>query len=78
MDVKLLTTGCSQCGTLENRLKRVVDEVNVDADVETVEDMEEIMSHGIMSVPALIVDGEVVSTGDPPSRREIIDLLQST
>lgn len=77
MYIKVLTTGCSRCGTLENRLNGALDEVNVDADIETVEDIQEIMSHGIMSVPALIVDGDVVSTGDPPSRREIIDLLQS-
>lgn len=78
MDIKVLTTGCSHCSTLENRVQRALEEANVEAEIETVDDMQEIMSHGIMSVPALLVDGEIVSTGDPPSVREITDLLRST
>lgn len=77
MDIKVLTTGCGSCHTLQDRVDEALDRTDADATVETVDDMEEIMSYGIMSVPTLIVDGEIVSTGDPPSVREIVDLLHS-
>lgn len=77
MNITVLSTGCAHCNTLENRVERALDRADVDANVETIDDMQEVMSYGVMSVPALVVDGEVVSTGDPPTVTEITDLLRS-
>lgn len=76
MDIKVLSTGCSSCNTLQNRVETAIEQTDVNASVETIDDIQEIMSHGIMSVPALMVDGEIVSTGDPPSVRDLVNLLQ--
>jgi len=75
MKVEVLGTGCSSCQTLEKRVQRVIDESGLDVTVEKVEDMQDIMSYGVMSTPALVVDGEVKSSGRAPSVRELKDLL---
>jgi small redox-active disulfide protein 2 len=75
MNIEVLGTGCSTCQTLETRVQRVVDEADLDGTVEKVEDMQEIMKYGVMSTPALVVDGEVKSSGRAPSVQELKDLL---
>jgi small redox-active disulfide protein 2 len=75
MTIEVLGTGCSTCQTLEKRVQRVVDEADLDGTVEKVEDMQDIMSYGVMSTPALVVDGEVKSSGRAPSVQELKDLL---
>jgi small redox-active disulfide protein 2 len=75
MTIEVLGTSCSTCQTLEKRVQRVVDEADLDGTVEKVEDMQDIMSYGVMSTPALVVDGEVKSSGRAPSVQELRDLL---
>jgi small redox-active disulfide protein 2 len=79
MDVKVLGTGCSSCQTLERRVRTVVDETEIDASVEKIEEIQEIMQYNVMSmpalVPALVIDGEVKSSGHAPSVSELKDLL---
>jgi small redox-active disulfide protein 2 len=75
MDVKVLGTGCSSCQTLEQRVRTVVDQSELDASVEKIEDMQEIMQYNVMSMPALVIDGEVKSSGHAPSVSELEDLL---
>ena len=75
MNLKVLGTGCSNCKKLELLTKELVTELNIDAQVEKVEDIEEIMKTGVMSTPALLADGKVVVSGYVPSRDELINLL---
>ena len=75
MNLKVLGTGCSNCKKLELLTKELVTELNIDAQVEKVEDIEEIMRTGVMSTPALLADGKVVVSGYVPSRDELINLL---
>lgn len=75
MNIEVLGTGCSSCQTLETRVQRVVEDADLDGTVEKVEDMQEIMKYGVMSTPALVVDGEVKSSGRAPSVQELKDLL---
>ena len=75
MNIEVLGTGCSSCQTLETRVQRVVEDAGLDGTVEKVEDMQEIMKYGVMSTPALVVDGEVKSSGRAPSVQELTDLL---
>lgn len=75
MEVKVLGTGCAKCKTLEKVVKEVVAENNIDATVTKVEDIVEIMQFGVMSTPALVVDGEVVLSGKLPSAKEVKSLL---
>ncbi|MFC1527465.1 thioredoxin family protein [Candidatus Neomarinimicrobiota bacterium] len=77
MNFKVLGTGCSNCKKLEILTKELVAELNIDAQVEKVEDIEEIMRTGVMSTPALLVDGKLIVSGYVPSRDELNNLLKN-
>ncbi len=75
MDIKVLGTGCTKCKNLENLTREVVSKNGIDATVTKVEDIMEIMKFGVMTTPALVVDGQVVVKGKVPSEEEIKNLL---
>ena len=75
MEIKVLGTGCSKCKSLEKLTYQVVEELGINADVFKVEDIVEIMQFGVMSTPALVVDGEVVVKGKVPSVADLKQIL---
>jgi small redox-active disulfide protein 2 len=75
MEIKILGTGCSKCKTLEKLTRDVVSKNGIDATVVKVEDIMEIMKYNIMTTPALVIDGKVVTKGIIPSAEEIKQLL---
>ena len=77
MDVKILGTGCANCRALETATREAVVEADADATVEKVEEMAEIVGYGVMGLPALVVDGEVVVAGRVPGAAELADLLDA-
>jgi small redox-active disulfide protein 2 len=75
MEIKILGTGCPKCKTLEKLTRDVVSKNGIEATVIKVEDIMEIMKYNIMTTPALVVDGKVVSKGRIPSVDEIKQFL---
>jgi small redox-active disulfide protein 2 len=75
MEIKVLGTGCTKCKSLEQATREAIAKTGVEANVTKVDDILEIMQYGIMSTPALIVDGEIVVKGRVPSVDEISKLL---
>lgn len=75
MEIKVLGTGCAKCKSLEKATREAVEKAGVDATVTKVEDIVEIMQFGVMTTPALVIDGEVVVKGKVPSVSEITKLL---
>ena len=75
MEIKILGTGCSKCKNLEEITRRVVRENGIDAEITKVEDIVEIIKFNIMTTPALVVNGKVVSKGRIPSLDELKILL---
>jgi len=75
MEIKVLGTGCAKCKTLEEQTRKAVEEKGIDANVEKVEDIMQIMTYGVMTTPALVIDGKVVVKGKVPSVNEIKELL---
>jgi len=75
MEIKVLGPGCPKCKTLEKATREVVKKNNIDATITKVEDIMDIMAFGVMSTPALVVDGKVVVKGRVPSNDEIAKLL---
>ncbi|MGB5919611.1 thioredoxin family protein [Arcobacter sp.] len=71
MKIEVLGTGCSKCKALEENVKKAVADAGIFAQVEKVEDIEKIMAYGIMSTPALVINGEVKSTGKLLNSEEI-------
>lgn len=75
MEIKILGTGCPKCKTLEKLIREVVEQNGIDATVSKVEDIVEIMKYGVMTTPALVVDGKVEIKGRVPSSDEIKKVL---
>ena len=70
-NIKVLGTGCANC---QNTLK-LIDEVarakGVAVQLEKVEDLQQIMIHGVMSTPGVVIDGKVVHAGGVPTRAKV-------
>jgi small redox-active disulfide protein 2 len=71
MEIAVLGTGCSKCKTLYERVKKVVEENQRSATVKKIEDITEIMKFGVMSTPAVVIDGMIVMQGGLPKESEI-------
>ena len=75
MNIKVLGTGCAKCKSLEKNTIAAVEQLKLDAVIEKVEDIMEIMKYGVMVTPALIVDDKILVKGSLPSVEEIKSLL---
>ncbi len=76
MEIKILGTGCPSCKALEEATRKAVTEMELDARITKVEDMAEILNYGIMTTPALVVDGKIVLKGRVASVEEIKKFLK--
>ncbi|MFA5013387.1 MAG: thioredoxin family protein [Candidatus Paceibacterota bacterium] len=76
MDVKILGTGCSKCKALEEATRKAVAEMNVDAQITKIEDITEILNYGIMTTPALVIDGKIVLKGRVATVEEIKKIIK--
>lgn len=77
MIIKILGTGCSKCDKLEKNSKKAVKELGIDATIEKVADIKEMVAYGVMEVPALVVDDEVKSVGKVLSSEEVKKYLEA-
>jgi len=73
--IEVLGAGCARCEQLADLARQVASEMDIAYDLVEIRDMATILSHGVMMVPALVVDGEVKSHGRIPTRKEIRLLL---
>jgi len=76
ISVKILGTGCKKCQNLENKVRELVSTNNIDAVVEKVTDINEMMNYGIMMTPGLVINEKVVSAGIIPKDDQIIKWLK--
>ncbi len=75
MEIKVLGSGCSKCIQTAELIKKVLEDHKIDASLEKVTDMMEIVHYGVMRTPAVVVDGNVKIVGKVPSEKELITLL---
>ncbi|WP_075589771.1 thioredoxin family protein [Labilibacter marinus] len=75
MDIKVLGTGCTKCNNLLKVTTEAVNELGIDATITKVEDFPKIMEFGVMTTPALVVDGKVILKGSVPKLDELKGLL---
>lgn len=76
-NIKILGTGCPKCKTMTSLVQDVVTENNIDAEVEKVEDIMEIMKFDVMTTPALVIDNVVTIKGRVPNKTEVLELLKA-
>lgn len=71
MKIEILGTGCPKCKMLEANTRRAVEEKKVKADIVKVTEINKIIEYGVMSTPALVIDGDVKCYGRLPDVKEI-------
>lgn len=77
MKIEVLGSGCPTCHKLFELTQKAVEEMELQLEVEYIDDIQKILGMGIMSVPALVIDGKVVISGSLPSIGGIKDVLSS-
>ena len=75
MNIKVLGPGCAKCHALEKTVREAVNELQIDATVEEVKDMKKILEYPILITPGLVINEQVVSTGQVPTKGEITQLI---
>lgn len=70
--IKILGTGCKKCQTLEAKVRELVEENGIEANVQKVTDINEMLNYGIMMTPGLIINEEVKSVGIVPKDDQLI------
>lgn len=78
MNIKILGTGCAKCIKLEELAKKAVAELNSDAVVEKVTNLDDIMSYGVMMTPGLVIDEQLKIAGKIPSVEQIKTWIQES
>ena len=75
--IKILGTGCPKCKQTTALVEGVVKEMGIDATIEKVEDIMEIMKYNVLSTPAIVIDEEIAIKGRVPSKSELMSVLSS-
>lgn len=74
--VKVLGSGCAKCNQLEAATKAALEQLGMDTKIDHVTDFSQIAAYGVMTTPALVVDGKVVSYGKVLKVEEVVKILQ--
>jgi len=70
-NVKVLGTGCANCKNTVKLIDEVAKAKGVEVQLEKIEDMQQIMTYGVMSTPGVVIDGKVVHAGGVPTRAKV-------
>lgn len=76
-DIKVLGPGCPKCKTTYNNVLEALKQMNQEANVEKVEDIEEMMKYNILTTPVLMINGEIKIKGRVAQTTEIVELLKA-
>ncbi len=76
MKIEILGTGCPNCIKLEENTKKALEEIGKKAELIKITEIQDIMSYGVMSTPAIVIDGEVKSYGKVNSIEEIKKMIK--
>ena len=74
--IKILGSGCAKCIGLENAARTAIAELQLDYGIDHITDFAQIASYGVMSTPALVLNGKVVSCGKVLSVEEVKNILR--
>jgi small redox-active disulfide protein 2 len=75
MNIKILGPGCARCHQLEKTTREVVKELDIDASVEEVKDINKIVEYAILTTPGLVINEELVCAGRVPTKAELTQLI---
>jgi small redox-active disulfide protein 2 len=75
MEIKVVGTGCASCKKLEESVRTVVAENNIEAEITKISDIMEIAKSGILITPGLIIDGKIKLSGKLPEKSEVEKII---
>jgi small redox-active disulfide protein 2 len=75
MKIEVLGSGCPKCMSVEQNVKKALAELGQTAEVEKVTDIQQIIQKGVLSTPALVIDGTVVIQGKNPTVEQLKALI---
>ena len=76
MEILVVGGGCADCDRMYGEAQAAAAELGLEARIRKVEDLVEMVRMGIMTVPALVIDGRTVSAGRPLRKKQILGLLE--
>lgn len=76
MIIKVLGTGCSKCKLLTKRLEEIKQKHQLNFQVESVSQLDDIMSYGVMMTPGLVIDEKLKAVGKVPNEQQILNWIQ--
>ncbi|MBE0415368.1 MAG: TM0996/MTH895 family glutaredoxin-like protein [Dehalococcoidia bacterium] len=75
MKIKILGPGCARCHQLGSTVQEVVKELGVEATIEEVKDVKKIVEYPILTTPGLVLNEELVSSGQVPNKAEVTQFV---
>ena len=76
ISIKILGTGCPKCKQTTSVVEEVIQENGIEATIEKIEDIMEIMKFNVMSTPAVVINEEIAIKGRVPTKNEVLELLK--
>jgi small redox-active disulfide protein 2 len=76
MKIEILGMGCARCNTLEQQVRKALEELKVEAEVTKVADLDKISSYGVLMTPGLVINGKVLSSGKLPSMSNLKEWIE--
>jgi small redox-active disulfide protein 2 len=76
MKLEILGTGCTKCKRMYDNVTEAVKKAGVQAEIVKIEELNEIVSRGVLMTPSMFIDGEEVVAGRVPTVNEIIEILK--
>ena len=75
MKIKVLGPGCARCHQLEQRVREVIRELGIDAEIDVVRDVKRMMEYPILTTPGLVIDEKLVCSGRVPAKAEVATFI---
>ena len=76
MDVKVIGAGCPDCDKLKASTEEALKELGINAEIQRISSLKEIILLGVMSAPSLLVDGKLLISGQAASTAEVKKQLE--
>ena len=76
IEIKILGSGCARCNELEKLCRNIAAENDINADIQKITDLKEIMSYGIMQTPGLVINGKVKISGKLPTASTLLNWMK--
>lgn len=71
MEIKVFGSGCKKCEELIGNCREIVKDRNIVAGISKVTDMDEMINHGVLFTPALMINGKLMVSGKVPTRKTL-------